>query len=64
MFIFIIICYVHIYIIGSWLRRQDEIHAFWREVGVRGGSGDPCFKIDWKAAGKAHVALDCPWLLV
>jgi len=34
---------------------KAEVEAFWHEAGVRGGSGDPCFQVDWAAARKDIV---------
>jgi len=34
---------------------QDEVEGFWEQAGVRGGTNDPCFNIDWHAAGKEVV---------
>ncbi|CAJ1400187.1 unnamed protein product [Effrenium voratum] len=34
---------------------QAEVEAFWQEAGVRGGSEDPVFQIDWAAARKDIV---------
>ncbi|CAE7575236.1 plsB, partial [Symbiodinium natans] len=34
---------------------QEEVEGFWEQTGLRGGKDDPCFNIDWIAAGKEVV---------
>mmetsp|Transcript_42417 Transcript_42417/g.88626 ORF Transcript_42417/g.88626 Transcript_42417/m.88626 type:complete len:749 (+) Transcript_42417:41-2287(+) len=34
---------------------EEEVKGFWEQAGVRGGKEDPCFDIDWDAAGKEVV---------